>query len=153
MPREADLIILDGGTFCYTNENGDVEAKKHEGFFYRDVRHLSHWRLLVDGEEIEPLTSRRVDYYSARVVGKPKGGDSPPTIAVGAGSNWIRVPRAMPWPSLRNRTWSDASSATSRPGGCRPRWIWKMSAKSDPNRKRSRIRTSSSLRFWTSTSS
>lgn len=72
MPTETDLIILDGGTLCYTDENGDVEAEKHEGFFYRDVRHLSRWQLRVDGEEIRPLTSRRVDYYSARVVGTPK---------------------------------------------------------------------------------
>ena len=72
MPAETDLIILDGGTFCYTDENGDVEAQKHEGFFYQDVRHLSRWRLLIDGRPVDPLTSRRVDYYSARVVGTPK---------------------------------------------------------------------------------
>ncbi|HEX9381283.1 MAG TPA: glycogen debranching N-terminal domain-containing protein, partial [Gaiellaceae bacterium] len=72
MPAETDLIILDGGTFCYTDENGDVEAQKHEGFFFRDVRHLSRWQLRVDGQKIQPLTSRRVDYYSARVVGTPE---------------------------------------------------------------------------------
>src|SRR5438270_8994866 len=75
MPSETDLIILDGPTFCYTDENGDVDADEHEGFFYQDVRHLSRWQLLVDGRTIDPLTSRRVDYYSARVVGKPSAGD------------------------------------------------------------------------------
>jgi glycogen debranching enzyme len=84
MPAETDLIILDGGTFCYTDENGDVEAQKHEGFFYRDVRHLSRWQLRVDGQTIEPLSSRRVDYYSARIVGTPKstGGAEKAAVAV-----------------------------------------------------------------------
>ncbi|MFL5978637.1 MAG: glycogen debranching N-terminal domain-containing protein [Gaiellaceae bacterium] len=64
-----DLIILDGCTFMYSNEAGDVETRDPEGFFYEDVRHLSTWQLQVDGKPVEPLSSRRVDYYSARIVG------------------------------------------------------------------------------------
>jgi glycogen debranching enzyme len=75
VPTETDLIVLDGSTFFYTAENGDSEADLHEGFFYRDVRHISHWQLLVDGKPIEPLTSRRVDYFSARVLGTPSTRD------------------------------------------------------------------------------
>jgi glycogen debranching enzyme len=67
----SDIIILDGCTFFYSNENGDVDAREAEGFFFQDVRHLSRWQLLVDARSIEPLTSRRVDYYSARIVGTP----------------------------------------------------------------------------------
>jgi glycogen debranching enzyme len=67
--QESDLIILDGCTFFYSDENGDVDAQEAEGFFYQDVRHLSQWGVRVDGQEVEPLTSRRVDYYSARIVG------------------------------------------------------------------------------------
>jgi glycogen debranching enzyme len=63
------LIILDGCTFMYSDLSGDVEAEDAEGFFYEDVRHLSRWHVLVNGKPIEPLTSRRVDYYSARIVG------------------------------------------------------------------------------------
>jgi glycogen debranching enzyme len=76
MAAHTDLIILDGCTFFYSSENGDVDAKEAEGFFYQDVRHLSTWHVLVDGRRVEPLTSRRVDYYSARIVGTPpqKGG-------------------------------------------------------------------------------
>lgn len=66
---DSDLIILDGCTFMYSDAAGDVEVEEAEGFFYRDVRHLSGWRVLVDGKPVEPLSSRRVDYYSARVVG------------------------------------------------------------------------------------
>jgi hypothetical protein len=76
-----DLIILDGCTFVYSDGSGDVEAEEAEGFFYQDVRHLSRWLLRIDGEALEPLTSRRVDYYSARIVGTQEDGDAPP-IAV-----------------------------------------------------------------------
>jgi len=67
--ENGELIILDGCTFMYSDQAGDVEAQDAEGFFYEDVRHLSSWHLLVDGEPVEPITSRRVDYYSARIVG------------------------------------------------------------------------------------
>jgi glycogen debranching enzyme len=72
---ENDVIILDGCTFFYSNAAGDMEAAEHEGFFYEDVRHLSHWQLRLDGAPIDPVTSRRVDYYSARIVGTSAGGD------------------------------------------------------------------------------
>src|SRR3954453_5936451 len=54
----------------YSDLSGDVEAEDAEGLFYADVRHLSSWHVLVNGKPIEPLTSRRVDYYSARIVGE-----------------------------------------------------------------------------------
>jgi glycogen debranching enzyme len=72
------LIILDGCTFFSTGETGDADAGDAEGLFYQDVRHVSHWRLSVDGRAVEPLSSRRVDYFSARVVGVPgEDGDDP----------------------------------------------------------------------------
>ncbi len=73
-----DLIILDGCTFMYSDSCGDVDAEEAEGLFYEDVRHLSRWLLRVDGKPIEPLTSRRVDYYSARIAGTRGDGDGPP---------------------------------------------------------------------------
>ena len=72
MPRD-DLIILDGCTFFYSDANGDVEAEEAEGFFYHDVRHVSRWQLRLYGEPVAPLTSRRVDYYSARIMGTREG--------------------------------------------------------------------------------
>jgi hypothetical protein len=73
------LIILDGTTFMYSEPCGDVEAEEAEGFFYEDVRHLSRWLLRIDGRPLEPLTSRAVDYYSARIVGTRRGdGDGSP---------------------------------------------------------------------------
>jgi hypothetical protein len=66
--ENGSLIILDGCTFMYSDSAGDVESQEAEGFFYEDVRHLSRWHVLVDGKPLEPLSSRRVDYYSARIV-------------------------------------------------------------------------------------
>src|SRR5919108_4284774 len=83
MSAENDLIILDGSTFWYSDENGDLEAEEHEGFFYEDVRHISRWHLRLNGHELKPLTSRRVDYYSARIVCKSEAdGDDDIPVAV-----------------------------------------------------------------------
>jgi glycogen debranching enzyme len=73
--RPDDVIILDGCTFLCSDARGDVEAEEAEGLFYEDVRHLSGWRLRVNGRPIELLTTRRVDYHSARVVGAGADGD------------------------------------------------------------------------------
>jgi glycogen debranching enzyme len=74
------LLLLDGCTFFLSRENGDVEPETPMGFFYTDVRHLSEWRLLIDGEPLKPLTSRAVDYFSGRVVLAPEGKDPGLTI-------------------------------------------------------------------------
>src|SRR4051794_22003092 len=76
----ANLLLLDGCTFFLSQENGDVEANRPQGFFFNDVRHLSQWQLLVDGEPLKPLTSRAVDYFSGRVVAAPDGQDPPLTV-------------------------------------------------------------------------
>ena len=75
-----NLLLLDGCTFFLSQENGDVESRAPEGFFYSDVRHLSQWRLLIDGEPLKTLTSRAVDYFSGRVVAAPEGKDPPLTV-------------------------------------------------------------------------
>ena len=83
MAGENELIILDGCTFFYSDENGDVEAQEAEGLFYHDVRHLSRWLVRVDGSSLDALTSRRVDYFSARIVCKTDSeSDDAPRISV-----------------------------------------------------------------------
>jgi glycogen debranching enzyme len=79
---DTDIIILDGCTFFYSDQNGDADAEDTDGFFYEDVRHLSRWQVRVDGKPLEPLTSRRVDYFSARMVGLRKGDDEAPPLSV-----------------------------------------------------------------------
>ncbi len=77
-----DLTVLDGSTFFVSDASGDVEAVRADGFFHADMRHLSTWRLLVDGESPRTLASETVDYYSARVVGGVWQDGDDATIAV-----------------------------------------------------------------------
>jgi glycogen debranching enzyme len=58
------LTILDGSTFCVSDDLGDL-ANGTEGVFSDDTRVLSRCRLLVDGLSPLLLTSRVVDYFSA----------------------------------------------------------------------------------------
>lgn len=63
------LIVLDGSTFFVSDLRGDAAGTGPVGFFHRDMRHLSVWRLLIEEEPIRVLSSRTVDYYSARIFG------------------------------------------------------------------------------------
>ena len=63
-----DLTVLDGNTFFVSDPAGDVEpGPDPNGFFHADMRHLSSWRLLINGQSLYVLTSRAVDYYSAAI--------------------------------------------------------------------------------------
>ena len=45
-----DLTVLDGNTFFVSDPAGDVEpGPDPNGFFHADMRHLSTWRLLING--------------------------------------------------------------------------------------------------------
>ncbi len=59
------LTILEGSTFCICDERGDIGVEKTSGFFARDTRFLSHFRLTIDGEVPLVLSSDKVDYFSA----------------------------------------------------------------------------------------
>jgi glycogen debranching enzyme len=56
--------ILDGSTFCISDDDGDI-GNSTSGFFSRDTRFLSLFRLTVNGERPLHLSSGRVDYFSA----------------------------------------------------------------------------------------
>jgi hypothetical protein len=60
--------------------NGDVQAEEAEGYFHDDVRHLSTWCLLVNGEPLKGITARAVDYYSARVYAAPEAATPPHSV-------------------------------------------------------------------------
>jgi glycogen debranching enzyme len=79
------LIVLDGSTFFVSDPSGDLDVTNAgptgvTGFFHSDVRHLTRWSLLVNGEPMRILTARNIDYYSARMSGtlaSVDGGGSP----------------------------------------------------------------------------
>ncbi len=62
------LVVLDGSTFFVSAPSGDVvPGDDANGYFYADMRHLSTWQLLADGEPLRMLSSCTVDYYSATI--------------------------------------------------------------------------------------
>jgi glycogen debranching enzyme len=58
------LTILEGSTFCISDERGDI-SERTGGFFARDTRYLSVFRLTVNGQAPLLLSSGKVDYFSA----------------------------------------------------------------------------------------
>ncbi len=58
------LTILEGSTFCVSDERGDI-AEPVMGLFASDTRFLSRWVLTINGARPLTLSSDRVDYFSA----------------------------------------------------------------------------------------
>jgi glycogen debranching enzyme len=58
------LTILEGSTFCISDERGDI-FEQTGGFFARDTRFLSLFRLTVNGHKPLLLSSGKVEYFSA----------------------------------------------------------------------------------------
>jgi glycogen debranching enzyme len=58
------LTILEGSTFCICDEIGDLGART-SGFFADDTRFLSRLELRINGERPLPLSSGKVEYFSA----------------------------------------------------------------------------------------
>ncbi|TMB86536.1 MAG: hypothetical protein E6J45_13740 [Chloroflexi bacterium] len=60
------LTVLEGNNFLVADDRGDVLTGS-DGLYYNDTRYLSRWRLLLNGERPQLLSSGTVDYYSAAV--------------------------------------------------------------------------------------
>ena len=58
------LTILEGSTFCVSDELGDI-SEPTMGLFADDTRFLSRWVLTINGARPLMLSSRKVEYYSA----------------------------------------------------------------------------------------
>jgi len=85
-----DLVVLDGSTFFVSDQAGDVRGEGTSGLFFQDVRHLSSLSVSIDGAPLRVLTSRVVDYYSARVFGTlatARMGLNPPSRSSVTGSS------------------------------------------------------------------
>jgi len=61
----AAVAILEGTSFCISDEFGDIGSFATSGFFADDVRFLSRLLLTIDGRRPLLLASKKVDYFSA----------------------------------------------------------------------------------------
>ena len=73
---EGPVSILDGSTFLVSQQNGNVQAGPTEpdGLFYKDTRHLSLWKLVVNNVELDVLSTDTVEYYYAQFFCVPPTG-------------------------------------------------------------------------------
>lgn len=81
-----NVSILDGSTFLVSSPNGDIDAGPDEpqGLFYKDMRHLSKWKLIVEGTELDVLSTDASEYYYAQYFCVPPTGTiyKNPTLSV-----------------------------------------------------------------------
>lgn len=80
------ISILDGSTFLVCGPNGDIDAGPTEaqGLFYKDMRHLSKWKLTISGIVLEVLSTDASEYYYAQHFCVPPTGTiyKNPTISI-----------------------------------------------------------------------
>jgi glycogen debranching enzyme len=62
------IRILDGSTFIVGDRRGDLDASPDDpqGFFYRDTRFLSHWKLTLNETPPEVLSTDSSNYFEAQ---------------------------------------------------------------------------------------
>jgi glycogen debranching enzyme len=70
------LRLHDGTSLFSSAASGDIAEGEGDGYFHRDVRHLSTWRLLVNGGEPLLLSGGRVTYYAGRVEAAVMGSEA-----------------------------------------------------------------------------
>lgn len=80
------ISILDGSTFLVSSPNGDIDAgpAQPQGLFYKDMRHLSKWKLTIKGIPLDVLSTDAVEYYYAQHFCVPPTGSfyRNPTISI-----------------------------------------------------------------------
>ena len=67
------VTILHGTTFALAAANGDMDGTRPHGFFFRDTRFISGWRLRINGKDMEPLVGTAIEPYKAMFVGRVAG--------------------------------------------------------------------------------
>ena len=84
--HDTNISILDGSTFLVSSANGDVDAGPDQphGLFYKDMRHLSKWKLTIKGIALDVLSTDALEYYYAQHFCVPPTGTiyKNPTISI-----------------------------------------------------------------------
>ncbi|WP_111510791.1 glycogen debranching N-terminal domain-containing protein [Mycobacterium kyogaense] len=66
------VTLLEGSTFCISSRSGDVARDRPHGLFMADTRVLSCWRLAIDGQPVESLSTVQepTEPYRATFIGR-----------------------------------------------------------------------------------
>ena len=67
MPDRQQISILQGSAFVVSDRVGDITVSlgSPTGLFYRDMRHLSHWQLRLNGRELSVMSAETLEYDEA----------------------------------------------------------------------------------------
>jgi len=80
------ISILDGSTFLVSDLSGDIDASPNQphGFFFRDTRFLSRWKLTANGSPLNVLSTDENQYFSAQFFLVPPTGtvNDNPTVSI-----------------------------------------------------------------------
>src|ERR671934_251365 len=80
------ISILDGSTFLVSDLRGDIDASPDQahGFFFRDTRFLSRWKLTANGSPLDVLSTDENQYFMAQFFLVPPTGtvNENPTVSV-----------------------------------------------------------------------
>jgi hypothetical protein len=70
LPASDSLSTLDGSASVVSDRRGDIEARAHRphGLFYRNTRFLSSWRLRLDDQPLEALSTDDVARFVAQFL-------------------------------------------------------------------------------------
>lgn len=68
------VTLVEGSSFSISAANGDMALGRPHGVFYRDVRIICRWDLLVDDEPLEPLAAMPREPYRATFIGRAMRG-------------------------------------------------------------------------------
>jgi len=61
------ITINQGSTFMVTDERGEIDPESEQGVFAGDTRFVSFYKLYINGEPWQLLSSSAVSYYAARL--------------------------------------------------------------------------------------
>jgi glycogen debranching enzyme len=64
------VTIVEGAAFCVSDDAGDIDPDRPQGFFFDDTRMLSTWLLRVNGHGVDPLSVMTPQPYRAIFVGR-----------------------------------------------------------------------------------
>ena len=64
-PAGSTVTLVQSSSFCISEYAGDVMANTTQGLYFRDVRILSRYEMLVDGGHAESLSTAQLDPFSA----------------------------------------------------------------------------------------
>ncbi|MET9486772.1 glycogen debranching N-terminal domain-containing protein [Nocardia sp. NPDC006630] len=78
------VTLVEAGTFCLSDQLGDIHPGSAQGLFYRDTRLLARWELRLDGHPPEHLSVMMAEAFRARFVTRkpPNQGVADATVLV-----------------------------------------------------------------------